>query len=258
MVPAGLLPISAVLGLGGIAGAKRQDMMDAERRRLEAQSIAQQNQQNIANQMAADQQLRQQQAQQQSSQIQTALAYDQLNQKNAMNQQQLGQQQAEQQAQQLFKQTQGQEQTRQFNERQALDEQQFATKQAGSAEQEQAVNQMIDQLAPAGTEENMRLKLQFKATGKLPAPQQEDSSAHTLNVLVVARKMFIDPLGDALPGKEADLARIDQQINSLVGSMGGQNVLGQVPTTSNPLQPQGQGRWAVNPQTKERVFVLQR
>lgn len=225
-------PISAALKLGSIAGAGN-GMAQAQARRIsESAQIAAQN---LQAKMQAQQMFNEQQARDHSNQIETALAYSRLQQDQGQFQQQLAQKQAETQAQAMYNQQRGTEDTRQFNERQTLDEQKFDYAKNEKVDQEAAVNDMIDQYAPMNTPENQRLKLQFKATGRLPAPQNEDSTARSLNALMIARKSMVDPLGEPIHGKEHQLAQIDQQISALVGSIGGADQTAPAPTGGKVL-----------------------
>lgn len=237
-------PISAALKLGSIAGAG-SGMIQQQAKRLQDQQVAAQlAQQNIANQLAAEQQQRQATAADQSNKIQTAMAYDRMNQQQQQFETEQQAQQAHTAAQQMFSQNQQTENVREFNAKNAVDQsqqhlqqQKFDTEQTQKTGQEDAVNGMIDQLGlPA--QEAQRLKLQFKATGRLPAPAGENE-ARNLNALTIARKTLLDPYGDVLPGKQGDLAAMDQQIASLVQGLGGgvPQTPGSIPAA--PVAPAG-------------------
>jgi len=240
-------PISAALKLGSIAGAG-SGMAQQQAKRLQDQQLAAQiAQQNIANQLAAEQQQRQADAAAQANQIQTALAYSRLNQDQSQFETNQQTEQAKIAAQQMLASNQQAENTRQFNEKLAVDQaqqqlqqQKFSTEQTQQVEQEKAVNSMIDQLG-LPQQEAQRLKLQYKATGRLPAPAGENE-ARNLNALTIARKTLLDPYGDPIPGKEADLAAVDQQIASLVRGVGGQGGAATPAPVATPqvqIQPTG-------------------
>lgn len=212
-----LAPISAVLALGTIAGAG-QNIARQQAKQMQDQQLAVQiAQQNIQAQQQAEAQQRQLYAESQSNQIQSALEFLKLEQAQQATQAALAQRKAEFDAQTLLA-------ANQFNQRQDLAEKKFLTEQQTQQDEEASVNRMIDQLHPVGTPENMQAKLQYKATGRLPA--QARFPARDMNAVLAYRKTLLDPIalavGEeiALPGKEAELSRINSVLSQLAGEIG--------------------------------------
>lgn len=247
-------PISSILALGGIAGAG-SGIAQAKAKQLQDQQLsAQIAAQNAERAQQAEQAYNQQAAQEQANSIQNALAYAKLNQEQNQFNAEQEQRKAQEAAQQLMAQTQQAESTRRFNEQQKLGqaeqtfkEKQYNQGQTEKAQQETAVNQMIDQLYPVASNPtmNQRMKLQFKATGRLPAPESS-SDARNLNALKLVRTTLIDPItGTPLPGKEQDLANLDNQISAIVQGLGSGAVQEAAPVASSSpvtqgMQPTGQ------------------
>lgn len=254
-------PISAALALGTIAGTGR-GLAEQKARQLQQQMqdqamAVQIAQENIRNTVAARQSQQQQQAQTHANDIQTALAYSKLNQDRELQQQQLAQQQAQTQAQNIrynaeAAQSAGQQQerTRQFDAELGLKKQgqEFQQKKYNEAQQQEAqkdaeVYQQIDQIAPPGSSENIRLRTLYRANGRIQAPTTVNP-AQSLSVVNTRIKAITDPLlGGPLEGHEEEFARLSQIAQQIAQTIGG-NALppSSAPTTqpaSNAVQVPG-------------------
>lgn len=238
-------PLSALLGLGSIAGEGMQAANDRAERLRQIQVLsdiaARQNDSLVQQQQFAQTR----DAQAEANRIQTALAMNKLQSENQQAEAERQQQNIQQQAQMQFNAQQAAQRQMNVEKDQALEQKKFETTQTQQTAQDAAVDQMIDQLYPPGSAENTHLKLQYKASGRIPAPQSE-SQARNLNALIIARKTMVDPFGEALPGKEAQLANIDQQIASLTGNIGQAGAAAQPTAGAAPVT-------ARNPQTGQRI-----